>query len=104
MLVQSPTWYSGLRIQHCHNCGIGCDCSSDLILGLGAPYATGQPKMEGDKRGGAIWKENKLKIDLLPYRPQLQNCIGNSSCYATCLKRNCNSKELCAWVNRSIED
>lgn len=38
------------------------------------------------------------------YRPQLQNCIGNSSCYATCLKRNCNSKELCAWVNRSIED
>ena len=37
--IQSLAWYSGLRIQHCHSCGIGCSCGSDLIPGPGIPYA-----------------------------------------------------------------
>ena len=43
--VQSPAWHSGLRIQHCRSCGLGHDCSLDLIPGLGTPYASGRPKM-----------------------------------------------------------
>ena len=42
------TWHSRLRIQHC--CGIGCKCSSDLIPGLGTPYALRWPKTE-EKKG-----------------------------------------------------
>ena len=44
--VRSPTQYSGSRIRCCHTCGLGRDCSSDLIPGPGAPYATGWPQMK----------------------------------------------------------
>ena len=47
--VRSPVLHSGLGIQHCHSYGLGQDCSSDLIPGLGTPYATGQPKMKKKK-------------------------------------------------------
>ena len=33
-----------LRIWHSHSCSLGHNCSSDLIPGLGTPYAAGQPK------------------------------------------------------------
>ena len=46
MQVRSLAQHSGLRIQHCHSCGLGCDCSLDLIPGLGPPYAMGRPKMK----------------------------------------------------------
>ena len=36
----------GQRIQHCWNCGIGRNCSLDLIPGLGTPYAAGQQKIK----------------------------------------------------------
>ena len=56
--VPSPAWHRGLRIQHCHSCGIGHTCSSDLIPGPGAPHAMGRPKWKfkkgvggGDPRG-----------------------------------------------------
>ena len=39
--VQSPAQHR-LRIQLSY--GIGCNCGSDLIHGLGTPYTTGQPK------------------------------------------------------------
>ena len=39
-----PCQTQGVRIQHCHSCGSGCNCGSDLISGLGAPYASGRPK------------------------------------------------------------
>ena len=42
--VQSPAWHSGVRIQHCHSNGLGLNCGSDLIPGLGTPYALGWPK------------------------------------------------------------
>ena len=44
--VRSPAWYSGLRIQHCHNCGLGLDCGP----GSETPYASGQPKKEKEKK------------------------------------------------------
>ena len=44
MQVQSLPLLSGSRIQHCHSCGLGQNCSLDLIPGLGTPYAAGQPK------------------------------------------------------------
>ena len=50
MKVQSPAWHSGLRIQHFCSCGVGCNCSSDLILGPGIPYAMGQSKKKKKKR------------------------------------------------------
>ena len=34
-------WHSGLRIWQCCNCGVGCNCGSDLIPGPGTPYAAG---------------------------------------------------------------
>ena len=42
--VQSLVWHSGLRIWHCCTCGLGHNFGSDLIPGLGTPYASGQPK------------------------------------------------------------
>ena len=38
--------HSGLRIQCCHTCEVGCNCSSDLIPDLGSPYAMGWPKKD----------------------------------------------------------
>ena len=46
MQVRSLAWHSGLRIWRCHSCGLGCDCSSDLIPGLGTPHATSWPKLK----------------------------------------------------------
>ena len=47
--VQSLAWLSGLRIQCCCSCGLGCNYSSDLIPGWGTPYAAGRPK-KGKKK------------------------------------------------------
>ena len=41
--VRPPAQHSGLRIRRCHICSLGHDCGSDLIPGLGAPNAMGQP-------------------------------------------------------------
>ena len=35
VLVPSPAWSSGLRIQHCWSCGIGCSSGLDFTSGLG---------------------------------------------------------------------
>ena len=43
---QSLAWHSGLRIRHCHSCGLGHNCHQDLICGLGIPLALGHPKKE----------------------------------------------------------
>ena len=48
--VLSPAQHIGLRIGHCHNCGIGCNCGSNLISGLGTPCAAGQPTKEKKKK------------------------------------------------------
>lgn len=33
--------YSGLSVWCCHNCSIGHNCGSDIIPGLGPPFAWG---------------------------------------------------------------
>ena len=48
--VQSSARHSGLRIQHCHSCSLGCNCSSDLIPCPGTPHASGQPKKKKEKK------------------------------------------------------
>lgn len=42
--VQPQPGTGGPRIWLCHRCSLSCKCGSDLILGLGTPYATGLPK------------------------------------------------------------
>ena len=42
--------HSGLRIWQCHRCGLGLNCGSELIPGLGVPYAARQPKIEREKK------------------------------------------------------
>ena len=43
-------WHSGLGTLHFCSCRLGQDCGSNLIPGLGAPYAAGQPKMTKKKK------------------------------------------------------
>ena len=49
MQIRSLTGYSGLRIRCCHSLGLGHNWGSDLITGLGIPYAMGWPK-KGKKK------------------------------------------------------
>ena len=44
MQVRSPAWLIGLTIQCCCSCGIGLNGQSDLIHGLGIPYAVRRSK------------------------------------------------------------
>ena len=57
--VRSLALHSGLRIQHCCSCGIGCNSSLDPFPGMGTPYALGQPKK---KKGLWIWKEDCMCV------------------------------------------
>ena len=50
MQVRSLAQHSGLRMQCCHSNGLGQNYGSDLIPGLGMPYATGQPKKKRKKK------------------------------------------------------
>ena len=45
----SLAWLSGLRIWGCHSFGLGHNCSSDLIPGLGTPYTPGRLKKKKQK-------------------------------------------------------
>ena len=55
MQVRSPAQPSGLRIHHCHSCGLGHNCHLNLIPGQGAPYAMGRPKKK--KKGS--WTQSQ---------------------------------------------
>ena len=44
-----PGGHSRLRIRCCHSCSVGCNCSLDLIPGLGTPYAMGSQKKKKKK-------------------------------------------------------
>ena len=52
--VCSLAWHSELRIWHCHSCGLGGDCGSDLIPGPGVLHMPW---------GGQKLKKKKKKED-----------------------------------------
>ena len=58
--VQSPALHR-LRIQSCSSCGLGYNCSTDLIPGPGTLYAEGgkERRKEGRKEDG--WEEGRKK-------------------------------------------
>ena len=82
--VRSPALSSGLRIWSCHSCGLGCNYGSDLIPGLGAPYATGQPKRKRKKKDvnfisllGFCNNNKKKRCNLgKQYKYIPQTCLG----------------------------
>ena len=53
--TQWRLWSTGTQVQplawiwHCCRCGVRCTCSSDLIPGMGTPYATGWAKKKKAK-------------------------------------------------------
>ena len=51
MQVRSLAWHSGLRIWHCHGCGLGLNGGLDLIPDPGTPQAAGWPKKKKQKKG-----------------------------------------------------
>ena len=59
--VRFPARHSGLTIWCCHSCGLGHSCSSEVIPGLGAPYAEGQPQNSKNKMRTEI--RNSLERD-----------------------------------------
>lgn len=58
--VQSQAPHSALRVQHCHNCSIGHNYSSDMIHSLGTPYAMGWPKNKKAKKKKKRQEEKTL--------------------------------------------
>ena len=65
--VPSQAWHSELRIQHCHSCSVGCNCSSDLIPVSSTLYVTGWPKKKKKKK-----KKKTLSINVYSNpQPQL---------------------------------
>lgn len=58
--VESPAWYRGLRIPHCHHSrGLGPSCGLGLIPGLRSPRATRPERKKGGREGG--WKEGRMQ-------------------------------------------
>ena len=80
-MVQSPAQHRRLRILHCHSCGLGCNCGSDLIPGMETPYAAGQPKKEKEKK---MERKERTRFYWVP--DQTVNTVG-SNWYPS---RNCN--------------
>ena len=50
--VQSPAWHSGLRIWHCHSCGVGPAVARIQSLAWELPYATDAAKKIARKEDG----------------------------------------------------
>ena len=49
-MMKYPLWLSGLRIWHCHGCGVGHSCGLDSVPGLGISYALGVTEEEKEKK------------------------------------------------------
>ena len=55
MQVRSLAQHCGLTVRRVHSCDTGGNCGSDLIPGLGTPYAVGRAKKKKNISGG--WGE-----------------------------------------------
>ena len=63
VVLEFPLWYNGLRIRHCHSCGVGHSCRWDSVPGLGTPYAVGTTrKKKKIRKAGAL--QNIGRIDI----------------------------------------
>uniref|UniRef100_A0A4X1SIE7 Large ribosomal subunit protein uL5 N-terminal domain-containing protein n=1 Tax=Sus scrofa TaxID=9823 RepID=A0A4X1SIE7_PIG len=47
---EAMRWFYGLRILHCHCCGLGCCCGMGSISGPGTLYASGTAKKQPKKK------------------------------------------------------
>ena len=53
--------HSGLRIRHYRSYGLGGNCGSDLIPGLGTPYALGRPKKKNQTAAARLAEEERVQ-------------------------------------------
>ena len=60
--VQYPAQYSGFRIQCCHSCSVGCNCSSALIPGLGNFMCCEPAKKKKKKKKGRRYRYAPIKM------------------------------------------
>ena len=51
---------SGLKIQHCHSCGVGHNCGSDVSPGPGTPHAGGGQKKSSRIKGKVREEQDKV--------------------------------------------
>ena len=76
--VRSPTLHNEFRIQHWHSCSLDCNCSSDLIPGLGIPYTMGQAKKKKGRKKFLVNLLKSLKLLLneceVEQSSQILNC------------------------------
>ena len=89
--VRSPARHGGLRIPCICSCGLGCNCSSDLIPGWETPYALGQPK-----------KEKKRNSCLLIF--SAKNCIFRQLIYLYLLDTNECVTDIFSFVHTAIKN
>ena len=70
--VQSLAFLSGLRIQHCHFCGIGCRCGLDAVLLwlCCRPAAAARIWPQAQELPYATKKKNRKRDDVGPGRPE----------------------------------
>ena len=64
--VQSLAQHSGLKVQHCHHCGLGLSCGLDSILGPGTSICSFKKKKKFNSRSSlmAQWVKD-LALSLL---------------------------------------
>ena len=72
---------STMEILNCHRCSLGQDYGLDLIPGLGAPYAMGQPKngksKQASKKGREGGREERRKKERKEGRKVPLTTIGH---------------------------
>ena len=73
VLVLSLSWHSGLRMQCCRSCGIGCKSSSDLISGPGTSICHKCSQKQTNKPTKTKKKKKKEKKFEWKFKYMLKN-------------------------------
>ena len=63
VLVLSLSWHSGLRMQCCRSCGIGCKSSPDLIYGPETSICNNNRKKQTKKKTKTKKKKKEKKFE-----------------------------------------
>ena len=96
--VQSPTQHSGLRNQHCHSCGLGCNCSLHLGPDSGTPYAAKKDKKK--KKKGLLTYNNvmhRLNLELNDFFEVINNFQTNRLYFEMLVLRGRNVIIILQW-------